>query len=77
MIDTSSLDKVWEYIEQLEQWWKQARKRVIELVDEVNELKIENRKLKSDLEWYKEHYWPKPLTTIEEVQNCKWNTIWM
>jgi hypothetical protein len=37
---------------------------------------MEIKKLKSDLEWYKEKYWPKPLTTIEEVQNYEWNTIW-
>ena len=49
MIDTSSLDKVWEYIEELEQWWRQARERVVELVDEVNELKEENKELKAKI----------------------------
>ena len=49
MIDTSSLDKVWEYIEQLEEWWKQARKRVLELVDKLN--KIKDLFNKRDMTW--------------------------
>jgi len=49
MIDTSSLDKVWEYIEQLEEWWKQARGRVIELVDKLN--KIKDLFNKRDMTW--------------------------
>ena len=56
MIGTSSLDKVWEYIEELERWWKQARKRVIELVDEKNKLEEENKKLKEILNRIKELY---------------------
>lgn len=49
MIDTSSLEKVWEYIEQLEEWWKQARGRVIELVDKLN--KIKDLFNKRDMTW--------------------------
>lgn len=49
MIDTSSLDKVWEYIEQLEEWWKQARWRVIELIDKLN--KIKDLFNKRDMTW--------------------------
>lgn len=49
MLDTSSLDKVWEYIKQLEEWWKQARERVVELVDEKKKLEDENYTLKRKL----------------------------
>ncbi len=33
------IDNLSNYIEELEQWWKQARKRVIELVDKLNKIK--------------------------------------
>ena len=41
MIETNSIDKVWNYIKELEEWWKKARERVVELVDENKKLKIE------------------------------------
>jgi cell shape-determining protein MreC len=66
-----------EYEIDRELTWKFAIEKNAEYQDRIAELEEENKKLKSDLEWYQKHYWPKPLTTIEEVQNCKWNTIWM
>ncbi len=44
-----AIDNVSNYIKELEQWWKQARERVVELVDEVNELKEENKELKAKI----------------------------
>lgn len=41
-----AFDNLSNYIEELEQWWRQARIRVVELVDEVNELKKENKRLR-------------------------------
>ena len=55
-----------EFFMEIWNWYERSR-----------ELEIENKKLKEKLEWYKNHYWDKPLTTIEEVKNHKWNTIWM
>lgn len=77
-------DQLKKFIVELEEKNKKLKeeKEIRALNDRDNLIQIEklgkeNKKLKSDLEWYKKHYWPKPLTTIEEVQNCEWNTIWM
>ena len=64
-------------IQNLEEENKKLNENIKWYEEEEDRLRKENRILKSAVEWYQEHYWPKPITTIEELQNHKWNTIWM
>lgn len=49
-----AFDKLSNHIKELEEWWIQARTRVVELVDEKNKLEEENKNLNikvASLEW--------------------------